>query len=199
MTAGLGALGHDEVASGVDGAHGVVDLAAHVDDEHVGAVALLDHLGGNAESRHEGGRAAVDDDLDLLRHAAGHGGEEIDREGLVGGRAHGGYLGLHGSAAHGAGTEAAEAARFRDGRHQFGVRDASHSGQHDGVLDAEQLGEASSHGALALLASRSRARRAAGIRRGDRSAGGAGRRGGVRRPPGGRPALGCILTRTFLL
>ena len=35
------------------------------------------------------------------------------------------------------------------------IRDAPHAGQHDGMLDTEQLGEASSHGALALLASRS--------------------------------------------
>ena len=50
-------------------------------------------------------------DLHLLRHAAGHGGEEVDAEGLVGGLAHGGDLGLHRVVAHGAGAEAAEAAR----------------------------------------------------------------------------------------
>ena len=118
MAAGLGALGHHEVAARLDGAHGVVDLAAHVDHQHVGAVALLDDLGGDAQRGHEGGGAAVDDDLHLLRHAAGHGGEQIHRERLVGGLAHGGDLGLHDGAAHGARTEATETARLRDGGHQ---------------------------------------------------------------------------------
>ncbi len=196
VTAGLGALGHDEVASGLDGAHGVVDLAAHVDDEHVGAVALLDHLGGDAERRHEGGGAAVDDDLHLLGHAAGHGGEEVDGEGLVRGRAHGGDFGLHGGAAHGAGTEAAEAARIGHRGHQFGVRDTSHAGQHDGVLDAEQLCEASSHVPWPSFISIPRAVRpasAAGtVARAVAAAGEVRRRRAV-------DPLGCILTRTFLL
>ena len=63
MAAGLGALGNDEVTASLDGAHGVIDLAAHVDDQHVGAVALFDHLGGDAQRGDEGGGAAVDDDL----------------------------------------------------------------------------------------------------------------------------------------
>ena len=83
--------------------------------------------------------------LTCSAHAARHGREEVDPEGLVGGRAHGGHLRHHLLVAHGGCAEAAEAARRRDGRHQFGVRDAAHAGQHDGVLDAEQLGETSSH------------------------------------------------------
>ena len=51
VAARFGALGHDEVATRVDRPHGVFDLPAHVDDEHVGAVALLDHLGGDAQAR----------------------------------------------------------------------------------------------------------------------------------------------------
>ena len=109
-------------------------------------------------------------------------------------------LGGHLRVAHGGRTEAAEAAGLRDGGGQLGVGDTPHAGQHDGVLDAEQLGEACSHDALAFLVS-SVARPVAGIRRGDRSAGGRVRSG---RPTGsggtGRSAAhGCISSRTFLL
>ena len=174
----------------------MVDLAAHVDDQHAGAVALLDDLGRDAERRHEGGRAAIDDDLHLFRHATGHGGQEIDGKGLVRGLAHCGDLGLHDGTAHGAGTEAAEAARLRDGGHQFGVRDTPHAGQHDGVFDPEQLREASSH--VPWLSFMSTLHGVQPYPPPDRSVGGAARR----EVPGGtgrRGAHGCILTRTFLL
>ena len=51
VTARLGALGHHQVASRLDGAHGVLDLAAHADDDHVVAVAQVDDLGRDARAR----------------------------------------------------------------------------------------------------------------------------------------------------
>ena len=101
VPAGLGALGHDEVASGIDGTHRVLDLAAHADDDDVVAVAELDDLGRDPEPGHERRGAALDDHLDLLGHAAGHGGEEVDAEGLVGGCAHGRDFRHHLRVAHG--------------------------------------------------------------------------------------------------
>ncbi len=53
VAAGLGALGHDEVAAGLDGVDGVADLAAHVDDEDVVVVAEVDDVAGHAQPGHE--------------------------------------------------------------------------------------------------------------------------------------------------
>ena len=44
------------------------------------------------------------------------------------------------------GTEAAEASGGGDRGGEGGVRDAAHAGQHDGVLDPEQIGESGVHG-----------------------------------------------------
>ena len=60
VTAGLGALGDDEVAPGVERAFGVFDLAAHRDDEHAVIVTELDDVRGHAESGHERAGAALD-------------------------------------------------------------------------------------------------------------------------------------------
>ena len=53
VAAGLGALGHDEVAAGLDRGDGVADLAAHDDDEHVVVVAQVDDVAGDAEAGDE--------------------------------------------------------------------------------------------------------------------------------------------------
>ena len=69
VAAGLGALGDHEVAPGLDGTDGVLDLAAHADHDEVVLVAEVDHLGRHAQPGHECGGAALDDHLDLLGHA----------------------------------------------------------------------------------------------------------------------------------
>ena len=76
---------------------------------------------------------------------AGHGGEQVDAERLVGGGADGRHLLHHLLVAHGRRAEAPEATGLGDRGRQRGIRDAAHPGQHDGVLDAEQLGETSAH------------------------------------------------------
>ena len=114
VAAGLGALGHHDVAAGLDGGDGVADLAAHVHDQHVAGVAELDDVAGDAEPGDEHPAAAVDDRLDLGLHVTGHGGEQVDAEGLVGERAHGGDLVDHPVEAHGGGAHAAEAAGLAD-------------------------------------------------------------------------------------
>ena len=84
VAAGLGALGDDDVAAGLDRGDGVADLAAHVDDEHVAAVAEVDDVTGHAETGDEHRAATVDDVVDLGRHVPGRGGEQVDAERLVG-------------------------------------------------------------------------------------------------------------------
>ena len=71
VAAGLGALGDDDVAAGLDRRDGVAHLAAHVDDEHVAAVAEVDDVAGHAEPGDEHGGAAVDDVVDLGLHVLG--------------------------------------------------------------------------------------------------------------------------------
>ena len=66
-------------------------------------------------------------------------------KGLVGGRPDRRHLGHHRLVAHGRGTEAPEPSGLRDGGDELGVGDAAHAGQHDGVLDPEQLGESCAH------------------------------------------------------
>ncbi len=46
VATGLGALGDDDVAPGLHRGHGVTDLAAHVDHQHIAAVAELDDVAG---------------------------------------------------------------------------------------------------------------------------------------------------------
>ena len=53
VAAGLGALGDDDVAAGLDRRDGVAHLAAHAHDEDVAAVAEVDHVTGHAEAGDE--------------------------------------------------------------------------------------------------------------------------------------------------
>src|SRR5438270_230750 len=82
--AGMGALGHDEVAAGLDGVDGVADLAAHVDHQDVVVVTQLDHVARYTQTGDEDTAAVLDDLAHLTGHVAGRGGQEVDAEGLVG-------------------------------------------------------------------------------------------------------------------
>jgi hypothetical protein len=104
----LGALGDHHVASGLERPPGVVHLSAHVDDQDVVLVAEVDHLGRNAESGDEDRGTSLDDLLDLPDQVSGHGGEQVDTEGLVRGLTDAGDLGHHLLVGHRRGAEAAE-------------------------------------------------------------------------------------------
>ena len=151
VAAGLGALRDDEVAAGLHGAHGVIDLSAHGDNDHVVAVAQVDHLGRHAQPGDERRRTALNDHGDLLGHTTGHRGQEVHAEGFARGRPDGGDLRHHRFVAHGRRAQAPEAARGRDGRSQRGIGHAAHPGQHDRMLDSEQLRETSTHESPSLL------------------------------------------------
>ena len=142
----LRALGHDDVAPGVHCAPGMVDLAAHVDDEQAAAMAELHHLAGHTQPGHEDRGASLDDVLDLTDEVAGHGGEQVHPEWVVGGPFHLGDLGHHTLPAHGGRPETSEAAGFRDRSDERGVGHAAHAGQHHRVLYPEDLGQSSLHG-----------------------------------------------------
>ncbi len=145
VAAGLGALGHDDVASGLDRGDGVADLAAHVHHQHVLAVAQLDDVAGHAQPGHEHPAAALDDGLDLRLHVARSGGEQVDAEGLVGQRPHLGDLFDHLVEAHGRRAHAPEASGLADRRDQGRVRHPAHAGEHHGVLDLEDVGQSGAH------------------------------------------------------
>jgi hypothetical protein len=72
VAAGLGALRDDDVAAGLDRTAGVVDLPAHVHDEHAVAVAELHDVTRYAEAGDEDRRALVDEELHLRGQIAGH-------------------------------------------------------------------------------------------------------------------------------
>ncbi len=146
----LGSLGHDDVTSGVHGAARAVDLPAHVDDQKPVTVAQVEHVGGDAESGDEHRGAAFDDLLHLLAHVPGHGGQQVDAEGLARELAHAANLLDHHRYRHRGSAEAPEPTGFRHRRDEAVIGDASHSGEHDGVLDPEDLGESRTHPASAL-------------------------------------------------
>src|SRR5664280_676056 len=145
---GLGALGHHDVAPGIEGPTGVGDLAAHVDDQDAVTVAELHHLGGYPQPGHEDRGTARNDLLHLAGQVTGHGGEQVDPEWLVGGRPHRGHLLHHALVAHGGRPQAAEAPGLGDGTDQRCVGDTTHAGQHHRMLDGQDLGQSCLHGDL---------------------------------------------------
>ena len=149
VTAGLGALGDDEVAAALDRGDRVADLAAHAADQHVVVVEEVDGVAGHAEAGHEDPGTALDDVGDLGRHLAGDGREQVDPEGL-GRRAPAPWPSPRPSPgrAHRRCAEAPEAAGLGDGGDQAVVRDAAHAGEHDGVLDLEEVGQSCAHGRI---------------------------------------------------
>ena len=84
MSAGLGALGGDDVRAGLLGLQGVADLAAHHHHGHVALVHLGDELGGDGEAGDEDADVLLEEHLHLRADAVGDRGEEVDGEGLVG-------------------------------------------------------------------------------------------------------------------
>ena len=84
VPAGLGALGDDEVAAGLDRGDRVADLAAHVDHEDVVVVAQLDDLARHAERGDEHRHPLRDEVLDVGEHLGGQRGEQVDAERLRG-------------------------------------------------------------------------------------------------------------------
>ena len=71
MTAGLGALGDDEVDAAGDSVDGVADLAAHAADEDAVRCSRSIDLARHAEAGDEEPRAAVDHRLDALLDLTG--------------------------------------------------------------------------------------------------------------------------------
>src|SRR5690606_31147033 len=91
VAARLRALGDHDVAAGGDRLDGVADLAAHVDDDEAVLVAQVDDVAGDTEAGDEGGGAPGDDVADLGLEVAGHGGQQVDAERLVGRLPHRGH------------------------------------------------------------------------------------------------------------
>jgi hypothetical protein len=116
VAAGLGALGHHDVAAGLHRGDRVPDLAAHVDHQQPAGVAQVDHVAGHAQPGHERGGATADDVAHLLLQAAGQGGEQVDAERLGRRLPHARDLGAHLVVAHRGGAQAPEPARLAHGR-----------------------------------------------------------------------------------
>ena len=111
-------------------------------------MAELDHVTGHAETGDEEPGPAVDDVLHLRGEVVGERGQQVHAEGLGGELPDLGDLFDHLLPAHRGGAHAAEAAGFADGGHEAVVGHAAHAGQHDGVLDLENIGESRSHASL---------------------------------------------------
>jgi hypothetical protein len=151
VAARLGPLGDDQVAAGVDRRPGMVDLPAHAPHQDAVVMAQVDHLGGDPEAGHEQAHALADGDLDQTAQVACEGDQQVDPEGPFRQPADGLHLLDHPVAGEGGGAQGAVAARLGDGRHQAGVGDAAHPGEHHGMLDAEQLGQSGLHGFILCL------------------------------------------------
>ena len=146
VSAGLGSLGHHDVAPRFDRGDGVADLPAHVDHQHVALVAEIDHISGHAETGHEHRGPAIGHGIDVSDHVSGGGGQQVRSEGLGGGGPDLGDLFDHDVVAHGGRSQAAEPAGLGDGGDHLGVGDAAHAGEHHRVFDVEDLGESGAHG-----------------------------------------------------
>src|SRR5439155_12877289 len=84
VAAGLRSLRDHDVAAGLDRPPRVVDLAAHVDDDHAVAMTQVVDVERHAEGGDEHAGAAGDDLLDLPDEIARHRGQEVDAPRLVG-------------------------------------------------------------------------------------------------------------------
>ena len=105
----------------------------------------VDDLAGHAEAGDEDAGAALDDVVDALLDLAGHGREQVDAERLGGELADLGHLLGQLVGAHRRGAERADAAGLADGGDEAVVGHAAHAGEHDRVLDVEQVGESRAH------------------------------------------------------
>ena len=134
-------------------------------------MAELHDVAGHAETGDEQPGPAVDDVLDLRREVVGERGQQVDAEGLGRELPHLGDLLHHLLAAHRRRAHAAEAAGLAHGGHEAVVRHAAHPGQHDGVLDLEDIGQSGSHAPLLGPLDRAVKSDAGRIRTGRRRAG----------------------------
>ena len=75
-------------------------------------MAQVDHVGGHAEAGDEHRGPALDDLLHLLAHVSGHGGQQIDAEGLLCELAYAANLLDHHRGGHREGAKAPEPAGF---------------------------------------------------------------------------------------
>ena len=135
MSTRFGALGHDNVATGVYGPLGVLDLATHGNNENVIAVTEINDVRRYAESGHERGGATFDEQFYVLDERVGECGEQVNAKRLVGRRLGAGNLIGQDFGAHGAGAEAAVTTSVRYSRGESGVGNTTHTGQHDGVFN----------------------------------------------------------------
>ena len=87
----------------------------------------------------------VDDPVRVVDHALRQRGEQVDAERLVGELAYAAHLVVELLRRHRGRTECAEAAGVGHRGDDALVGDAAHSGEHDGVLDAEHPRESCVH------------------------------------------------------
>ena len=146
VAAGFGALRDHEVAAGFDRGDRVAHLAAHARDEHVAVVQHLEHVARHAEARRRTAsrrRSTTFDASSSMR--SGNAARRSTPNGLVGELAHMDDLVFHLLGRHRGRAERADAARVGHRGDQRVVGNAAHSGEHDGVLDAEHLSESCVH------------------------------------------------------
>ena len=105
----------------------------------------VDDVAGHAEAGHEDARPALDHVVDPRFDLAGQRRQQVDAERLGRELADLGHLGGELVGAHRRGTEGADAPSVADGGDEAVVGDPAHPGEHDGMLDVEQVGETGAH------------------------------------------------------
>ena len=106
-------------------------------------MAEVDHIGRYAETGDEHPCSVVDQRADLGFEISGCGGEQVDTPRLVGQLLGGLHLDDHALNVHRGRPEGPETSGFGHGCHQLVVRDTTHTGQHDGVVNFEDVGQTS--------------------------------------------------------
>ncbi len=146
VATGFGALRDNDVAAGFDRGDRVADLPAHREHEHRVLMTERDHVARHTQSGGEHARALADEQFDVVHQPVGKCGEKVDTQWLRRERLGGADLLAELFGGHRRSAEAAEAARFGDGRDESAVGHASHPGEHHRVLDAEHFRQACLHG-----------------------------------------------------
>jgi hypothetical protein len=147
VSAALGSLRNDEIATTGNRRFGMAHLAAHRADEHVVFVQVIDRVARHTETRNEDSCTPFDHGADAFLDLARKGGQQIDAEGLGSNRLDARHFIDEFGRLHGRCTEGSDSTGLGNCSDEFAVRHAAHARKHDGVLDVEEFGDSCAHGA----------------------------------------------------
>ena len=97
----------------------------------------VDDFARNTKARHKDSRATFDNALDVFFKLTRNCCQQVNAERLVGEFVYCGNFFVELARPHWGGAKCSDTTGFTDGCHEFVVRNATHSGEHDGVFDIE--------------------------------------------------------------